>query len=77
MYCFNLQHLKEIKQLKDALYPNMMCAAAKNGDINSLERLRDTVSVGWICENIHFVMFMSATQVTFMDSISDYVHEFF
>ncbi|XP_021374778.1 L-asparaginase-like isoform X1 [Mizuhopecten yessoensis] len=33
---------EETVKLKDALYPNLMCAAAKSNDVQALERLRTT-----------------------------------
>lgn len=36
---------QEMQELKNALYPNLMCSAAKTGNIISLEKLRKTVSV--------------------------------
>lgn len=38
------KYLQEIKKLRDALYPSLMCAAAKAGDNQALETLRNLVS---------------------------------
>ena len=36
-------HHQEVKQVRQVLFPPMMCAAAANGDIRSLESLHDQV----------------------------------
>lgn len=36
---------EEVNKLKDALFPNLMCAAAKNSDIPALEKLIEAVRI--------------------------------
>ena len=40
----HLSSSEELVQLRGALYPSLMCSAAKSGDIDTLEKLRQTVS---------------------------------
>lgn len=55
---------EETLQLKNALYPNLMCAAAKSNDIKALERLRATVR-GWSIFNTINRILMFYSYVSF------------
>jgi lysophospholipase len=42
----SMSSTEELQMLKNALYPSLMCAAAKSGDVATLERLRAKVGLG-------------------------------
>ena len=56
--------LQEIELLKDALYPSLMCKAARDGNIRNLEKLRAAVSPDVCC--IHLYMYMYNTTCTIL-----------
>ena len=38
-------HLQEVQMLREAIYPSLLCAAARAGNMDSLEKLKKSVCI--------------------------------